>query len=354
MDAIVSVDSMQRIIVFNASAERMFRCKAQDAIGQPLEMLLPERFRAIHKKHVEGFGDTGVTSRSMWRPGSLVGLRADGEEFPIEATISQVETGGRKYYTVILRDITERRQVEEQLRAALVSAEAANTTKSQFLAMMSHELRTPLNAIAGYAQLLELGIHGYVSPAQLDALARIQTNQKHLLALINNILNFARLETGHLEYEFTEVIVADVLAEVEPLIQPQMEAKGVKYEYSAITTAAARVDVHKLRQIILNLLTNAVKFTPTGGRVRMHLIEDAENVITHVSDTGRGIAPDRLNAVFEPFVQLERSLTNPSEGSGLGLTISRDLARGMGGTLTVASEPGVGSTFSLILPRLHH
>jgi PAS domain S-box-containing protein len=357
MDAILTVNEEQRVVAFNGAAEAMFRCPAHDAIGKSLERLIPERFRRAHSSHIAAFAHTGVTSRSMWTPGTLVGLRADGEEFPIEATISQIITGGQRFFTVILRDATERTRVEAQLREALESAQGANRAKGEFLAMMSHELRTPLNAIGGYVQLLEMELRGPVTVEQRADLARIRRSGQHLLSVINDILNFAQVEAGQLGYALTEVALDDLVLELEELIAPQMRAKEIRYEPGAGAwprgegPIRVQADADKVRQILLNLLTNAVKFTEPGGRVTVDGTVEPDRVLVRVSDTGCGIPADKLDAVFEPFVQLHRSLTRPVDGTGLGLAISRHLARQMGGELTAASALGQGSTFTLVLPR---
>jgi PAS domain S-box-containing protein len=233
---------------------------------------------------------------------------------------------------------------------ARADAESANRSKSEFLATMSHELRTPLNAIDGYAELIEIGVHGPVTPAQAEALVRIRRSQKHLLGLINEVLNYARLETGAVHYDLRVVDVAGAVGAVEPLILPQVSARSLALRTELNGRAAALADEEKLRQILVNLLSNAVKFTDPGGLIRVEVLGRDGTVEVAVHDTGIGIAPDKLEAVFEPFVQVGRALNNPTEGTGLGLAISRDLARAMGGDLTVRSAPGEGSTFTLTLP----
>ena len=243
-----------------------------------------------------------------------------------------------------------RTEEAEHLREA---AEEANRAKSTFLAVMSHELRTPLNAISGYVQILELGIHGPVNEAQLDALARIGRNQRHLLGLIDDVLDLARIEAGRVDYADEEVELASTVAAVRPMVEPQLAAKEIGFQVEVPPGLLARADAEKVQQVLLNLLGNAVKFTPAGGSVRVEGSRgdgDAGGVLLRVVDTGVGIAPEKQAAVFEPFVQADVSRTRAAQGSGLGLAISRDLARGMGGDLTLRSVPGEGSTFTLRLP----
>ncbi|HEV7704901.1 MAG TPA: ATP-binding protein [Gemmatimonadaceae bacterium] len=237
-------------------------------------------------------------------------------------------------------------------RAAHVEADAANRAKSEFLAVMSHELRTPLNAIGGHAQLIEMGVHGPVTTDQLTALERIQRSQRHLLGLINGVLNYAKIDAGAMLYVVDEVHMDDTLSTCEALTAPQARTKQLDLRYvrcDARLTALA--DLEKVQQIVLNLLSNAIKFTDAGGRVTLECLAATDHsIVVRVHDTGRGIPPDQLDRVFQPFVQIDAKLTRASEGTGLGLAISRELARGMGGELVAESEVGVGSTFTLTLP----
>ena len=254
----------------------------------------------------------------------------------------------------VTAQVISRREVERLLaesERARAEAESANRIKSQFLTTMSHELRTPLNAIGGYTELLQIGIDAPMSERQLQFLDRIQQSQRHLLGLINEVLNFAKLETGTICYDIADVPVHGVLSAAKALVEPQARAKDLDLQIGECPgTLVARADAEKMRQIVINLLSNAVKFTDAGGRITVSATGDDREIRVMVSDTGIGIEADQLEAIFGAFVQVRGDLTRPYEGTGLGLAISRDLARGMRGDLTVRSTPGTGSTFTLVLP----
>jgi signal transduction histidine kinase len=264
----------------------------------------------------------------------------------------------------VVQDITRRREAEaERLRlmetaeAARREAELANRAKSQFLASMSHELRTPLNAIGGHAQLLTMEIHGPLTEAQRFTIGRIERAQRHLLGVITDILNYAKLESGTLEYEMESVSVEGTLADVLPMVEPLAASRQLSIIAPApqeLASLQVWADREKFAQVLLNLLSNAVKFTPPGGRITVQVDStagDGSLVRIRVRDTGVGIPAERLEAIFEPFVQVERGLTRSTDGTGLGLAISRQIARAFGGDLTAASVLGEGSTFTLTVPR---
>lgn len=237
----------------------------------------------------------------------------------------------------------------ESERKARAEAEAASRAKSQFLATMSHELRTPLNAIDGYAELLELGIRGALNEAQQHDLGRIRRSQKHLLSLIDDVLAFARIESNAVTMRVRTVDVAEAIRAAEDVVAPQILAKGLVCDTSDIPHLEICADADKLHQILLNLLTNAIKFTD-AGRIEVRVRPEGDVAAIDISDTGRGVPADRIDAIFEPFVQVESGNTRTNPGTGLGLAISRDLARRMDGDVTVFSTLGSGSTFTVTLP----
>jgi signal transduction histidine kinase len=239
-----------------------------------------------------------------------------------------------------------------EARAARAAAEAANKAKTEFLTTLSHELRTPLNAIAGYAQLLEMGVRGPVTVAQSEDLRRILRSERHLLGLINELLNFGRLERGAVTLQIKSFAVARAVHDVIELIEAHAATQGLVLSMHCLDEALeVRADPEKLRQILLNLLSNALKFTRAGGTVRVECVADDDETYVCVRDSGIGIPSAMLDEIFDPFVQVNRGFDAPADGVGLGLAISRNLARAMGGDLSVTSELGGGSTFELRLPR---
>ena len=246
----------------------------------------------------------------------------------------------------------------EELRAAIseakkawAAADSANRSKAEFLAVMSHELRTPLNSIGGYVDLLEMELHGPLTETQRADLARVRRSQQHLLAIITDILNFTRLEATEVQFDIIEVPLRALVGDLDGVVESLARTKSLSYDCDTPSGGIfVRTDPDKLRQILINLLSNAVKFTPPGGKIRVYTTIAANHVAIHVQDTGSGIPVDKQQAIFEPFVQLDRALTRTTEGTGLGLAISRGLARGMGADISVRSEPGKGSTFTLTVP----
>jgi signal transduction histidine kinase len=254
-------------------------------------------------------------------------------------------------------ELERRRGLEVELRDALRATQAASRAKSDFLGVMSHELRTPLNAIGGHVQLLEMELHGPLTDAQREALGRVQRSQRHLLAMINDLLNLAEVDAGRVRYDIVHMPVAPVLQGVASLLSPHAQANGLAVLVAPLVDGderlAVQADPERLQQILLNLVSNAIRFSPNGGRIVLDAARcpgDASLVQIRVHDTGNGMTPAQLATIFEPFAQLSVSGTARREGVGLGLSISRTLARAMGGDLTAESEPGAGSTFTLTVP----
>ena len=340
---------------------------AELAGGRPLHgRTLREAFPEMNDQPYPGLiGRAYATGEPIALSERVLWFDRDGdgvpEEYVVDIRYTPLRDAAGQVFAVASAavDVTGQVRARQQLEVARhaadharAEAEHASRAKSEFLAIMSHELRTPLNAIGGYAELVEMGIRGPVTDAQREDLRRIQTSQRHLLGLINEVLNYARLETGAVHFDVEDVRVAEALAGAEGLVAPQMRAKGLKLSVGACPAdLAVRADAEKLRQVLVNLLSNAVKFTDRGGSVEMAARAGDGVVSIRVRDTGIGIPAEKLEAIFEPFVQVRSDLTRTAEGTGLGLAISRDLARGMDGDLTVESAPGAGSTFTLTLPR---
>ncbi|MFC0134326.1 hybrid sensor histidine kinase/response regulator [Massilia eurypsychrophila] len=354
MDAVISIDDEQRIVLFNAAAEKMFACPSAQALGQTLERFVPVRSRAAHAGHVHAFGRAGirVTSRSMRSQEALMALRADGTEFPIEAAISQIEVGGQKLYTVILRDITERKQYEESLREASHNAEQASRAKSEFLANMSHEIRTPLGTVTLLCYLLE---RTSLNEQQVGYLAKIKLASKSLLEILNNVLDLSKIEAGELIAERATFSLRSLLNELTDVMAVHAEGKAIAFEIDAPDDLPGVLegDATRLKQILTNLLSNAIKFTERGGvKLRIRRLAATSTHITLsfvVQDTGIGIAPEVRARLFAPFAQADSSITRRFGGTGLGLSIVQRLVKLMGGEVGLDSTPGAGSEFRVVL-----
>ncbi|HJQ18849.1 MAG TPA: ATP-binding protein [Gemmatimonadaceae bacterium] len=286
-----------------------------------------------------------ITGERVLGAMSLVSLRGESNRRFTDADMSLAQELARRAAIAV-----ENARLYKEALEARSSAENANHAKTAFLARMSHELRTPLNAIGGYTELLAMGIRGPISEMQKNDLERIRSSQHHLLSLINDVLNYAKVEAGRLQYDLKPLPLAPMLSGVQPLFDVQMRGKALRFELGAVDPGlVVLVDAERLQQILLNLVSNAVKFTPSGGTVRIETHPSTHYVDVHVIDTGRGVPTDKLEAIFEPFVQLQLRGEMP-QGTGLGLAISRDLARAMGGDLRAQCDGG-GATFILRLPK---
>ena len=298
------------------------------------------------------------------RATSTVDVELGGRFFSVSLHRSEGGSESEALVVCVWSDVTARAlahrerdallsRTENALRdaqTARVEAEKANRAKSDFLAVMSHELRTPLNAIAGFTELLSLGIRGPITAEQRADLAKIHRSQVTLLGLINDVLSFAKLEGSSVQYDIQDIAADDALVSAGEFVEVQLRAKDVEFARELGSGAVVRADPEKLQQILLNLLSNAVKFTLAGGTVTLSCERNGDRVLFRVRDTGVGIPADRLEKIFDPFVQVDQRLVREHQGVGLGLAISRNLARGMGGELAVESVEGQGSTFTLSLP----
>jgi PAS domain S-box-containing protein len=351
--AIFMLDREGRVASWNEGAEAIKGYAAEQIVGESFRVFYPPEDLAWDKPatELEVAAREGRFEDEGWR------VRRDGSRFWASVTIAAIRNGEGELlgFGKVTRDLTERRALQERAlldarRAA--EAEAANRAKGEFLAALSHELRTPLNAIGGYVDLMALGIRGPVTEEQAADLARVRRSQQHLLGIINDLLNFSRIEAGQVRYSLETVQLAQVFDDVRPLVEPLALNKAIEIEWRICDEgAAAHADAPKVEQILINLLTNAVKFTDPGGGITVSARMDEGHAVLRVEDTGVGIEPERLADIFEPFVQVGRSLASAHEGTGLGLAISRDLARAMGGDLLVESSLAEGSTFTLLLPR---
>ena len=351
--AIFMLDPNGYVASWNPGAERIKGYSAAEIIGQHFSVFYPqEAVETGHPQHeLEIAVAEGRFEEEGWR------VRKDGGQFWANVVITAVrdETGALVGFAKVTRDLTERRNAELKAKEdarRVAASDSANVAKSAFLTAMSHELRTPLNAIGGYTELLTLGLGGPTTPEQLDYLERIRRSQQHLLGIISDLLNFSRIEAGTLTYDIRHLSLKQVIEGVVPLIEPQAAAKEIVLKMdTTIHDCLVLGDRAKVDQILLNLLSNAIKFTDSTGAVTVECNESGNTASIAVVDTGSGIPPDKLDAIFEPFVQLGRSLSSAHEGTGLGLAISRELARAMKGNLSVSSKLGSGSTFTLTLPR---
>jgi PAS domain S-box-containing protein len=372
-DPYVVTDATGTIEEANAAASALLGMASKQLVGKSLVTFVEGHSHPAFQTQINALGK-GVHVEK-WMIETLV---RDGRLATVEATVSTLETrpDGKSSLCWLLRDMSARRETEESMQAlnrslnarvaqrtrelelalageqvARKEAEAANRIKSELFARLSHEFRTPLHAVSGYLEILQQNIHGGLNAEQRRDVGRIHQAQEHLLTLVNMILDFAKLEGGPIELSMAEIPVEETLRGAEALVAPQFAKKGVSYTHrSGDASLTVFADREKVQQIVVNLLANAVKFTPAGGTVELDWRVEDEQLLVRVRDTGSGIPEEKIEEIFEPFVQLRASGSIPSGGTGLGLPISRDLARAMGGDVSVTSTLGVGSDFMLTLP----
>ncbi|MBA3502195.1 MAG: PAS domain S-box protein [Myxococcota bacterium] len=342
-DAMVIANRAGVIRLINAQTERLFGYARDELVGQEVEVLIPERFRHSYTQHRESFF-AEPRAREM---GQFCGIKKNGKEFPIEISLAPLQTEEGVLVAGAIRDITESKQLEERIREA-------SRLKSEFLANMSHELRTPLNAIIGFADLMHREKVGPVSADHKEYLGDILTSAHHLLQLINDVLDLAKVESGKMEFHHEPVDLAQLLGEVRDVLRKVASDKRLHLE-TQVDSAISRVvvDAARVKQVLYNYVSNAIKFTPEGGTVTIRIgrADDPSEFRIDVEDTGIGIAEEHLSSLFVQFQQLDAGATKRYQGTGLGLVLTKRLVEGHHGRVEVKSTLGKGSTFSAILPR---
>jgi PAS domain S-box-containing protein len=348
-DGIVTIDQDRRILFANRAAEKMFGLTITDMVGRPFSMLIPERVRDEHETALKRYLDSVVTSHPD-RALQIAGTGKGRREIALEISFGEYVKNGQPIFTGIVRDVTERKQLEQVLKRAKEDAERANRAKSDFLSRMSHELRTPLNAILGFAQLLDMD---ELDPEEKESVDQILKAGRHLLVLVDEVLDIARIEAGRVQLSLEPVDVADVVAEAWELVRHDATSAGIRLESgAAVCGVAVTADRQRLKQALLNLLSNAVKYNRDAGSVRVHCSAGTtgpNRVRISVTDTGRGIPEAAMDRLFVPFERLGADRSG-IQGTGIGLAVSRGLVEAMDGEIGVDSVVGTGSTFWLELP----
>jgi PAS domain S-box-containing protein len=362
-DAMVIVDETGTIVLINTETERLFGYERTELLGKAVETLIPERYRGNHPSYRTGYY-TDPMSRPMGLGADLYGRRKDGGEFPVEIALSPLVTEEGTLVSGVVRDITERKRFEQTLQEKNIELEQASMAKDRFLASMSHELRTPLNAIIGFTGTLLMRLPGPLTGPQDMQLKTIQSSSQHLLSLINDLLDLAKIESGKVELNPEPVVCQRVLEEVSKTLRLQAESKGLTFELvTPADDVIIQTDRRALSQIVINLATNAIKFTDTGGVViRLDQRQEMGELLTDLSvvDTGVGILPEDQVRLFQAFEQLASPGMRPKEGTGLGLHLSQILAHLLDGHIAFSSKIGEGSTFTITLrqpsekDRSHH
>ncbi|MBD2295577.1 response regulator [Anabaena sphaerica FACHB-251] len=336
-DAIISIDGSQRITLFNQGAEKIFGYSAQEVLGERLDLLLPMRFAEQHRHHVADFGKSSSPARRMGERREIYGRRKDGTEFPSEASISKFDVGQECVYTVILRDITDRKQVEKM--------------KDEFVSVVSHELRTPLTSIHGSLGMLTSGLLPTDSEQGKRLLQIATDSTERLVRLINDILDIERIESGKVKMERENCNLEDLIKSVVNIMQPLANKAGVNLSISGLSVQLW-ADPDRIVQTLTNLLSNAIKFSSSGSTVSLMTELKEDEVLVTVKDTGRGIPADKLDSIFERFQQVDSSDSRNHDGTGLGLAISKSIVQQHGGQIWVESVLNKGSNFYFTMPIL--
>lgn len=353
IDGVIIIDAKGIIDAFNPAAEGIFGFTEQQVLGRNVKMLMPEPYRSGHDGYLNNHLTTG-DKKIIGIGREVSGRCKDGSVFPMDLAVSPMQISGKPMFVGLVRNITERKQHEKDMRLAKLTAESANRMKSEFLANMSHELRTPLNAIIGYSEMLKEDAEDEGNTQTMDDLNKICTSGNHLLKLINDVLDLAKIEAGRVERAYEKIAVFTLVQEVAMVIQHQMQNNDNHFDIDCHEDIGEIIgDEVKLRQILFNLLSNAAKFTNKGLvtlAVKRQGQQGNQQLSFTVSDSGIGMTPEQVGKVFIPFVQADASTTRQFGGTGLGLAISKDICEIMGGHISAQSEFGKGSTFTVLIP----
>jgi PAS domain S-box-containing protein len=359
-DAIVVVNVHARILIANSPGLAMFGYTAEELIGEPVEILVPNRLRSVHASHRDLY-IVDPHPRPMGAGLDLSGRRKDGTEFPVEISLSALDTTEGRMIIAAIRDSSERRKIEATLRGLLEALEARNRQvleasrmKSEFLANMSHELRTPLNSVIGFAELMHDERVGPVSAEHKEFLGDILTSARHLLRLINDVLDLSKVESGRIHFFPEDVDIPTLVSELRDLVRTEAATKRIQIETEiAPTLTGVRLDPAKLKQVLYNYLSNALKFTHDGGRVIVRAMPAGDDEFRlEVEDNGIGIRAEDQDRLFQEFQQLDAGPAKKYQGTGLGLALTKRIVEAQGGRIGAQSAEGRGSLFYAVLPRI--
>lgn len=338
IDGIITINDKEEILAWNFGAEQMFGFREAEMQGKLLSIVLPQP-------------NMIATVLSSVKPIEFNGMHKDGHLFPVEISHTRWEKKDIHYDTIIIRDITERKATEKHLIKAMKEAKAANASKNEFLAMISHELRTPLNAIIGFDQCLLMGMDGVINDAQRVSLKKIEKSSFHLLNLINDILDWSKIEAHRMKLEIMSVNIIEIVSSCVEEMLSLAKQKNLDLHFDVtMPIIMMNIDKVRIRQVVLNLLSNAIKFTEQGS-ITVSVINEPHQTILQVKDTGIGLLAEEIKKIFQPFTQADRSISRRYGGTGLGLMISKKIIELHGGVISVESEKGKGSTFTVSLPK---